>query len=346
MRIDGNIPLQASHTAPVWVLTDDRPGNVTQVLGVAEALGLPFRIQPLAYNRFAPLPNFMKGCSLLSIEKKSREQIQPPWPEVVIAAGRRAAPVARYIKQQNNGQTALVQLMGPGGANHDFDLIAVPWSDRIRTAPNVVRTLATPNKISPEALEESAKYWQPSLAHLPRPWTALLIGGNGKKARMLPLQAERLIKRAVRLTQEAGGSLLVTTSRRTPPAVLKLLGQHLQAPHVLYEYGKRQDNPYKGFLALADHIVVTGDSFAMISEACSTGKPVYVYATRTLCPKKHRHFHQKLFEAGYAQSFDGKVDLRGHTWQPKVLNVAKELADIIKDMLHSRHVIIDNPEEE
>src|SRR3546814_9290061 len=36
------------------------------------------------------------------------------------------------------------------------------------------------------------------------------------------------------------------------------------------------ENPYFGILALADHVVVTGDSVNMVSEAASTGKPVHV----------------------------------------------------------------------
>ena len=36
-------------------------------------------------------------------------------------------------------------------------------------------------------------------------------------------------------------------------------------------------NPYFGILATADRLVVTGDSIAMLSEACATGRPVQIF---------------------------------------------------------------------
>ena len=37
------------------------------------------------------------------------------------------------------------------------------------------------------------------------------------------------------------------------------------------------NNPYLGILACADRLIVTGDSIAMLSEACATGKPVQMF---------------------------------------------------------------------
>ena len=43
--------------AGIWVLADDRVGNVSQCLGVAEALGLPYEIKTIRYDRLGALPN-------------------------------------------------------------------------------------------------------------------------------------------------------------------------------------------------------------------------------------------------------------------------------------------------
>ena len=37
------------------------------------------------------------------------------------------------------------------------------------------------------------------------------------------------------------------------------------------------ENPYMGILAWADRLIVTGDSIAMLSEACATRKPVMIF---------------------------------------------------------------------
>jgi mitochondrial fission protein ELM1 len=39
-------------------------------------------------------------------------------------------------------------------------------------------------------------------------------------------------------------------------------------------------NPYAGYLAHADRIVVTPDSVNMLSEACATGKPIFTHLTQ------------------------------------------------------------------
>ena len=49
-------------------------------------------------------------------------------------------------------------------------------------------------------------------------------------------------------------------------------------PHRLYRWRPDDpDNPYLGFLALAERIIVTSDSMSMLVEAIATGKPVFVF---------------------------------------------------------------------
>ena len=66
-------------------------------------------------------------------------------------------------------------------------------------------------------------------------------------------------------------------------------------------------NPYFGYLALADAIVVTGDSVSMVSEAASTGKPVYVFDLPG-GSAKFRAFHDGLRSDGITRPFAGKLE--------------------------------------
>src|SRR5262249_32283033 len=85
----------------IWVLADDRAGNVAQTLGVAEALGRPFVTKTLRYTRLAKLHSLLMGASRLGLNAESRAMLKAPWPDLVIAAGRRTAPVARWIKRKS-----------------------------------------------------------------------------------------------------------------------------------------------------------------------------------------------------------------------------------------------------
>ena len=70
---------------------------------------------------------------------------------------------------------------------------------------------------------------------------------------------------------ELGGSLLVTTSARTPAKAIDALEAEIRVPAFVYRWRKdTTDNPYFGFLAIADRLIVTCDSMSMLAEACST----------------------------------------------------------------------------
>ena len=106
----------------------------------------------------------------------------------------------------------------------------------------------------------------------------MLVGADSGMFQLDPDKADRLAREADELAGELGGSLLVTTSRRTPPGIAARLDAALASPHFVYEWqAGASDNPYGAFLALADRLIVTGESMSMLAEACATRRPVYVF---------------------------------------------------------------------
>ncbi|MCH8213712.1 MAG: mitochondrial fission ELM1 family protein [Proteobacteria bacterium] len=79
----------------VWALVDDRAGHRSQCLGVAEALGAGFDVKRLDYRVRAELPNVLLGATFGGLTSASRGDLGPPWPDLVIAPGRRTGPVGR-----------------------------------------------------------------------------------------------------------------------------------------------------------------------------------------------------------------------------------------------------------
>ena len=104
----------------IWVLTDGRAGNRSQCLGVAYQLGLAYQVTELDYGPLAALPTELLGASLAWLTGDSRAGLSPPWPDLVIAAGRRTAPVARKIGRLGGGGCFLAQIMHPGAGAGDF----------------------------------------------------------------------------------------------------------------------------------------------------------------------------------------------------------------------------------
>src|SRR5687768_5748691 len=88
----------ATDEAAVWVLADPRAGTAAQALGIAERLGVRFRTVPLAWGGLARLP--WPWPSLAGLTPQARAGFTPPWPRLVLSAGRRAAPVALWLGQR------------------------------------------------------------------------------------------------------------------------------------------------------------------------------------------------------------------------------------------------------
>jgi hypothetical protein len=317
---------------PVWVLTDRRPGNTSQALGVAEALDLPFAVKHLDYTRLVALPNTLAGSFRLGLTPQSRSALAPPWPALVISAGRRTARVARMIKRYSGGTSFLVQIMDPRHGGSEFDLIAVPAHDSTRDSDSIVRTLGAPTRIPVQtgAAAKSAEsdHWRACFMHLPEPRIALMVG-TAKRRRAGAGGIVRLAQYASAMARETGGSLLVTTSRRTRRRLAQLLEDAIDAPHHFHHWTRKALNPYAAYLALGDGFIVTGDSVSMCSEACGTGRPVYVFAEHGWAKPAHRRFHTALYERGIARPLAGRFE----TWPYEPVNAALEVARAIRARL-------------
>ncbi|MGD9638454.1 MAG: mitochondrial fission ELM1 family protein [Alphaproteobacteria bacterium] len=315
----------------IWVLADDRIGNVNQALGVAEAVGWDFSVINITYNSLIKLPNFIIGATTLGVNKSGLKDIKEPWPDVVISAGRRSSNLARYIKKQSSKKTVLVQIMYPGlWKNSDFDLIVVPNHDGIRDAANIMKITGSPHRINKMRLEKEKLKWEESFSELPRPYTVLLVGGKTKNKPFTVEMAADLAEKANHITEN--GSLLITTSRRTGDEQTKALLENIRVPANIYQWSDKTENPYFGYLALADKIIVTGDSVSMCTEACSIDVPVYIYAPDDFAAPKHQRLHKELCEKGYAQMLNDNSDA---FFTKKVYaNPANEIAKKIAEMVN------------
>src|SRR3546814_607447 len=83
-----------------WVLIGNKAGDNAQCLALAEALGLPFTVKRLRYRPPYRLWNLILGESLISLDGRRSDPLSAPWPDLIIAAGRRSVPVARWLRRQ------------------------------------------------------------------------------------------------------------------------------------------------------------------------------------------------------------------------------------------------------
>ena len=266
---------EARGAPTVWLVVGEKPGDNAQVRAIAEALGWPYQ-----ERRIAMQPSWVRGkprvrASLHHIDASRSDALAPPWPDLLITIGRRLSMVALWVREQSEGRTRLVLIGKPRRLAGRFDLVVASAQYRARGA-NVVQLGLPLMRVDAGAVAAAADAWRVRLAPLPRPLTAVLVGGPTKPVRF-DAGAARELARALARSAE-GGTLYVTTSRRTPPEVVESLAGALPAATPFYRWQPdAQDNPYLPLLGLADRFVVTSDSVTMMVEVARLGRPLAVF---------------------------------------------------------------------
>lgn len=303
------------HEARVWVLQDPRAGTAAQALGIAEALGEPFRAIPLGWSPLAALP--LPFPSLWGLDAETRARFSPPWPRLVISAGRRAAPAARWLRARG---ARTVHCMRPGPGAGDFDLLVIPRHDNPAPAPNTLPILGATHRMTAAKLT-AARAEFPQFAALPGPRVALLLGA------LAPGAAARTGAQARAL----GGSVLATTSRRTGTEAAEALAAALAGhPHSLFRWGDAGPNPFLGLLAHADAVVVSADSISMASEALATPAALFLAdpgADPGGLGPRHRAFAESLVAAGEARWLSADATLFPRVPRNETTRVAEAIRE-------------------
>ena len=262
----------------VWLLTGHKAGDNTQVVALAEALRWPFELKRFAYQPWELLSNRLLGVTLAGIDRAGSSPLEPPWPDLVITAGRRNEPVARWIRRQAGGRTRLVHVGRPWAPLDVFDLIVVTPQYFLPQRPNILPIDLPLHRITQAALDEVASHWGDRFAHLERPCWSVMLGGDSGPFVFTADKAVRLARWLTDCVRNGGGSVLVTNSARTPESAYAAFLATLEAPLSVFRWGDpAEENPYQAYLALADRLVVTGESMSMLAEASATGKPLYIF---------------------------------------------------------------------
>lgn len=310
-----------------WIITEGIAGTENQCIGVAEELGMTPVIKRIKlkfpWKQLSPWLSWGHGQALA----EGSDPIDRPYPDLVLASGRKSIGISRHIRKQSGGQTFVVQIQDPRINPKHFDLVVVPQHDPTR-GDNVLVTKAGLHRVTPGKLSAAKEKWEKHFSKIPHPRVAVLIGGTSKAHTMTLENARLLALQLLHLAESPDIGLIITASRRTGEENSKLMREMLQGPAISFWDGTG-DNPYFGLLALADFIIVTEDSVSMASEALSTGKPVYIVALEGGARRLDK-FHKILHEQGYTRPFTGLLEKWSYTPPSDTQLVAEEIRQRMK----------------
>ena len=218
------------------MLAGDKPGDNAQCLSLAAALGWPTEVKQLRYREVSRGLLRRTRKPRFPLDPETSSPLEPPWPDLVIGCGRRSVGVALEIRRRAGAATRLVQLGRPRVDLTSFDLVVTTPQYRLPERPNVLHLALPLHRVDREAWARAAAEWEPRFAALPRPRIALLVGGSAKPFVFDVPAARRLAGEVNALVRAEGGSLLVSTSRRTPEAAAQALCDALAVPAYVHRW--------------------------------------------------------------------------------------------------------------
>lgn len=296
-----------THAAQVLILSDGKPGHLNQSLAFARLLGVSFAVRKVAFrNRLCKALSYLVDRLGIRTDRLFHMEGNPPRsPLLVVSAGSETYYANRVLAKQLAARS--VALMWPGGYRPDFDLIVAQQHDQPPARDNLLELPVNLSAPVAEGLVEKPSQGEPSIA--------VIIGGPSRHFGLDPGHLERQLQQVFQLFP--GGDFLVTTSRRTPPEVERLV-ERLPFRYRLV-YSKTQLNPVPDFLAIAEYVFITEDSTSMISEAVCYGQAhVEILELEKTSPRnKVATMLNALVEQGCLHRFDGtlgtsktKIDLK------------------------------------
>ena len=201
--------------------------------------------------------------------------------DFVLSTGSSVASINLLLGQLFEAKTVTCRRPSPMGTIH-FDLAILPrenWPRREKK--HVCKTIGVPNPVSEDKLNTRRGQLQMELSLPSCVRIGVLIGGEDRYNTISESTATRLISNLEGISKKLNCQILLTTSRRTPPAVTGLISQRLSDSDfcpilVLADRESPIPNPVEAILALSDLILVTEDSFSMVCEAASSGRHAFI----------------------------------------------------------------------
>ena len=298
----------------VIILSDNKPGHYKQSLGIVEKLPesetewltIEFRRKWrdnllrvfMCIFGGMPLPlsliHTLLRWSLTSESYSTLTHLHTA--DIILSTGSSVAAVNLLLGRLLGAKTVTCRRPSPLGVRN-FDLAILPmfsWHGKGHK-DNICQTVGVPNRISPDTLNIKRKQLIRKLNLPDCPRIGLLIGGTDRYETITAADAEHLRAICEAVATEMKVQLLVTTSRRTPTEVTAHLTSTVKHStwcplFIEPDTPSELTDPYQAILALSDLLIVTADSFTMVCEAASSGRPVIVLTLSREAARKPKRY--------------------------------------------------------
>jgi uncharacterized protein len=310
-----------------WLLTEGAHGMISQVEGLAKSLNVNYQHKKINYNklwslfppRFTPKNEFVFNCNEIINDKSNIQN-----PTLLISCGRKSVipsiVIKNYFKKKNNQSIFNIHIQDPKIDIKNFNFVIVPEHDGIR-GDNIITTKGAIHYISSEEIITARKNIQPENV------LTVILGGLNKYYLFGLDEIKNLFNTIEHLFFNKVDQVKIICSRRTPENIINFLKEkYIHNSKIIIDTSLQRQN-YINALAEAKKIIVTSDSISMISEAATTGTPIYV---AQLTPNKNDYRFNKFIELFKSLNIIKDLNASEEYWTYDGLYETKRVADIIK----------------
>ena len=309
------------------LLTQGMHGMVSQVEGLARALGLTYKHQSIELKPFWNLlpPKLTPISENLVKEKFVCDS------KVIISCGRKSVIPSIALKKRLGKEIFTIHIQDPKVALKHFDLVISPEHDDIK-GNNVLSTKGAIHYLTKKEIKDNLNYLNVNKEK--KKLVAFIIGGPNKYYNYNDQAIQQLFTKIKTLFTPDKYKIITVPSYRTPEKIIKKAFDTFNFNHIVIKTVDKK--AYLSALALADISVVTCDSTSMISEAAITGKPVYIAMMKSNKNNgRFKKFYSLLTDLGITRELKDSVE----EWSYESLNEVNRVAPIIKTKMKTNGII-------
>ena len=309
------------------LLTQGMHGMVSQVEGLARALGFTYKHQSIELKPFWNLlpPKLTPISENLVKEKFVCDS------KVIISCGRKSVIPSIALKKRLGKEIFTIHIQDPKVSLKHFDLIISPEHDNIK-GDNVLTTKGAIHYLTKKEIKDNLNYLNVNKEK--KKLVAFIIGGPNKYYNYNEQAIQQLFTKIKTLFTPDKYKIIIVPSYRTPEKIIKKAFDTFNFNHTVIKTVDKK--AYLSALALADISVVTCDSTSMISEAAITGKPVYIAMMKSNKNNgRFKKFYSLLTDLGITRELKDSVE----EWSYESLNEVNRVAPIIKTKMKTNGII-------
>ncbi len=306
------------------LLTEGMHGMISQVEGLAKALNTEYshKIVRLSFPWNLIPPKFTPVSQIVLKDKIyiTNNEI----PDLIISCGRKSVIPSIFLKRRNS-KIFTIHVQDPKVSFKNFDAIIAPEHDNLK-GDNIYTSKGAIHYITEAEISKARQYLADKIQS--EKIVSLILGGPNKYYNFNSDQIINIFNQVKSIFVSIGYKIIIIPSMRTPKAIIELAIKEMgSSGHVVNKVDKQA---YLSAYALANYVIVTCDSTSMISEAATSGKPIFVAHMKA---KKNNYRFKRFFklfkQMGIIRDLGEKVE----DWTYNKHNEAHRIAIEIKNKI-------------